>query len=143
MTLCRTCGEPLRSTGGECEDCEMRRRYPDHPPPKPDPLAAQQRDVTALLKDLGCPDSQEIWTAAVASVKTDLPKIIHQRALALAGLADTPLRSDNTSGHPGIDRHRDRWRARVWRGGKIVFSRSYSELPRAVAARARFLEGRA
>jgi hypothetical protein len=116
-----------------------RQPAPDDPAPA-DPLAVQRQQVFDLLNGRH-PDAQGIWTDAVKQIKAELPGMFKARALALAGLAERQPRADNTSGHRGIDWHRGKWRARVWRGGRVVFNRSSLDKGRAIAARLRFLAG--
>ncbi len=143
MSLCRTCGEPLRTTGSECEDCISNRR--DARParrPTPDasdPLGGQRRAVYEILIAKGVQNPITICDEVFEKLARDLPEMLKARALQAAGLAEREPRTDNTTGHQGVDRHRGKFRARVWRGGRCVWQRSSIDLDRAVAARAKYL----
>jgi hypothetical protein len=133
------CGEPIRyaGPGSECEDCLSNRL--DSRPIASDPLAGQRRAIVVMLTDLGVPNVVAVADEVFRQLAVDLPGLLKARALQLAGLSERPLKANNTSGHRGVDQHRGKFRARVWRGGRCVWQLSSINLDRVVKARAKYL----
>ncbi|MGD9721510.1 MAG: hypothetical protein AB7O59_06525 [Pirellulales bacterium] len=77
-----------------------------------------------------CSLASQISTATVPQISTAITRAYRKR-------------SDNTTGHTGIDFHRGRYRARVQLGGQVIFNQSFDDLQSAVAAREAFQAERA
>ena len=142
MKYC-ACGEPIKYSGptSECEDCETIRRDPDpsSEPTYPDPLAGQRRALVVLLTELDVPDPLTITGQVLQQMSIDLPGLLKARALQAAGLVGRKLKANNNSGATGVGWHRGKWRARCWRGGKVVFNFSSVNKERAIQQRAKYL----
>lgn len=109
-----------------------------------DSLYATRELVQTELQRRGCKDLQAAWSLTLEAAMTELAPFVVSVALRVSGLIPTPstaLKSNNTSGHRGVDFNRGRWRARCWKGGKLVWQLSSIDKERVIAARAKFLAG--
>ena len=106
-----------------------------------DNLFATRELVERALTEAGCDDVQAAWSNSLAVAMEHLGPWMISLAIRTAGLGrrSRRVRSDNRSGHAGIQMIRGRWRGRCWKDGKVIWELSSSDLDRVVQARAAFL----
>lgn len=100
-----------------------------------DNLYACRELVCAELQRRGVPNVHEAWGEVLGLAMENLPGwMVH-----LSKLQAPKHRRPNKTGITGVDLHRGRYRARVWKGGKIVWCQSYDTVEQAAKARAAHL----